>query len=335
DHPTGVETRLGLTRAYGTFDHPIHFGTFCASLMALLVYAGRSNRQSRKRAGLLTGATFLSLSSAPLLSLALQGALILWDQLTRRLKTRLSLSLIAVAVGYVALDLISTRSPMAILATRLTLDSWTGYYRLFIWEHGMNNVWSAPLLGLGLADWARPWWMVADTVDSYWLVLAMRQGIPSFLVLVIALGLIIFATNRKVRQLPDRHARNLLRGWTMSLVALCLIGLTVHYWNALHTYMFFLIGMGGVFADPVRRTRAATVGSQNQSAHRLQKRNLRVPQPLPEAYALSARETVKGQHPITQAAAGLKRTGTGSRNRQPATSIAHSLKPPPIPRGAS
>ena len=37
-HPIGVESRLGLTRAYGTFDHPIHYGTFCAALLALFWY---------------------------------------------------------------------------------------------------------------------------------------------------------------------------------------------------------------------------------------------------------------------------------------------------------
>ncbi|MEL7027496.1 MAG: NAD-dependent epimerase/dehydratase family protein [Pseudomonadota bacterium] len=110
-----------------------------------------------------------------------------------------------------------------------------------------------PWLGLGLAEWTRPWWMVADTIDAYWLVLAMRQGIPSFLVLALGIALLIRATVVNRRRLTDPDARNMLRGWTMSLVALCLIGSTVHYWNVLQTYMFFLIGLGGVFADPFRQ----------------------------------------------------------------------------------
>ncbi|MEO1281835.1 MAG: hypothetical protein AAFV69_08880 [Pseudomonadota bacterium] len=252
-HPTAVQTRLGLTRAYGTFDHPIHYGTFCASMLALLMYAERKRAVRRKRAALIVGATFLGLSSAPLLSLALQAALITWDRTTRAIATRISATTGAIVVLYVAIDLVSSRSPLAILATRLTLDTWTGYYRLFIWEHGMKNVWDNPWLGLGLADWARPWWMVADTIDAYWLVLAMRQGIPSFLVLALGIALLIRATVVNRRRLTDPDARNMLRGWTMSLVALCLIGSTVHYWNVLQTYMFFLIGLGGVFADPVRQ----------------------------------------------------------------------------------
>ncbi|MEO1207703.1 MAG: hypothetical protein AAFV45_15355 [Pseudomonadota bacterium] len=253
NHPTAVQTRLGLTRAYGTFDHPIHYGTFCASMLALLMYAERKRAVRRKRAALVVGATFLGLSSAPLLSLALQAALIAWDRTTRAIAARISITAAALVGLYLAVDLVSSRSPLAIMATRLTLDTWTGYYRLFIWEHGMTNVWANPWLGLGLADWARPWWMVADTIDAYWLVLAMRQGIPSFLLLVLGIGLLIRATVVNRRHLADADARNMLRGWTMSLVALCMIGSTVHYWNVLHTYMFFLIGLGGVFADPVRQ----------------------------------------------------------------------------------
>ncbi len=36
----------------------------------------------------------------------------------------------------------------------------------------------------------------------------------------------------------------------MSLLALSLIGCTVHLWNALYTFLFLLIGMGGWIADP-------------------------------------------------------------------------------------
>ena len=36
DHPRKIETRMRLTRAYGTFDHPIHLGTFAATAFAMI-----------------------------------------------------------------------------------------------------------------------------------------------------------------------------------------------------------------------------------------------------------------------------------------------------------
>ena len=35
-------------------------------------------------------------------------------------------------------------------------------------------------------------------------------------------------------------------------MALALAGFTVHYWDSTHTYLFFLLGMGGWLADPVK-----------------------------------------------------------------------------------
>lgn len=131
-HPTAVETRLGLTRAYGTFDHPIHYGTFCATLLAQFWYATTSSRERRKRAALLTVATLLGLSSAPILCLALQTAMLLWERLTRGIPNRTALTLSVLVGLYIGASVVMTRSPVNLIATGMTLDSWTGYYRLQI-----------------------------------------------------------------------------------------------------------------------------------------------------------------------------------------------------------
>jgi hypothetical protein len=38
----------------------------------------------------------------------------------------------------------------------------------------------------------------------------------------------------------------------MSLIALTLVGCTVHYWNVLYAFFFFFIGLAGWMADPVK-----------------------------------------------------------------------------------
>lgn len=157
-HPIGIETRLGLTRAYGTFDHPIHYGTFCAALLALFWYAERRTTTRRINAGTMTLATFLGLSSAPMLCLGLQGGMLLWDRVTRRIKSRMTITLTALVGLYIGMSAFSNRSPIAFIATGMTLDPWTGFYRLQYWEAGMQNVWANPWTGIGLGDWERPWW---------------------------------------------------------------------------------------------------------------------------------------------------------------------------------
>lgn len=256
-HPIGIETRLGLTRAYGTFDHPIHYGTFCAGLLALFWYAEKKTTTRRINAGAMTFATFLGLSSAPILCLALQGGMLVWEKLTRTLKSRMAITLGVIAALYAAMSLVSNRGPITFIATGMTLDPWTGFYRLQIWEAGMKNVWAHPLTGIGLGDWERPWWMISDTVDAFWLVTAMRQGIPAFLILALAIILLARDVVRRRHRHAGGDATRIALGWMMTVIALSLIGATVHYWNVLHTFFFFVLGLGGWIADPSRLSLAS------------------------------------------------------------------------------
>lgn len=254
EHPTGNEVRIGLLRAYGTFDHPIHLGSFCAAILAM-VWFSTPNRWTRyKRAALISSATLLAVSSAPLLCLGLQLCLVFWNYLTRRIRGRVAWTLVAGLCAYAVLSLFSNRSPLAFIATGMTLDPWTGFYRLMIWEHGLENVWANALTGIGLNDWVRPWWMVSATVDAFWLVIAMRTGIPALLCLVAGICVLAVQVNRKAyRGEPGR--RSMALGWSISLISLALLACTVHFWNVLFAYFFFFLGLGGWMADPARLKR--------------------------------------------------------------------------------
>jgi len=251
-HPVGIEKRLGLTRAFGLFDHPIHLGTFCAGNLALAVYATRRNVDAGMRSFVISASALTSLSSAPMLSLAVQILLIAYERGTRGIKGRIAVAVAAIVAVFAVTSVVATRSPFAIIATGFTLDSWTGYYRLMIWEHGLGNVWANPWMGIGLNDWVRPMWMASPTVDAFWLVIAMKSGIPSLLLLVF--GILLIGRGVVVgmhRSDPGRHT--LAMGWMISLLSLMLVGCTVHYWNVPFAYFFFFLGLGGCLADPLRK----------------------------------------------------------------------------------
>lgn len=258
-HPRDTEQRLGLTRAYGTFDHPIHLGTFCASVFALAWYSSGAGSSRIGRAAAILGATFTALSSAPLLVCAVQSTLIGWDRLTLGVHKRATITMACLAAMYLGASLVMTRSPIAFVATGMTLDSWTGFYRLVIWENGLENVWANPWVGLGLADWERPSWMASASIDAFWLVVAMRTGIPTFLLMVLAIVLIMRGVIVKGTKSKDRGVRGFARAWLFSLIALSLAACTVHYWNALYAYFFFFLGLGGFIADPKRVRTAAPI----------------------------------------------------------------------------
>ena len=282
-HPIAVETRLHLTRAYGTFDHPIHYGTFCAALLAMFWYSEKRANTRYQRVAIIAGATLLGLSSAPILCLGLQAVMLIWEHQTRHIKSRTGISLAILAGLYIGASFVMTRSPINFIATGMTLDPWTGYYRLQIWENGLNNVYGDPWTGIGLKDWVRPWWMVSSTVDAYWLVTLMREGVPAFLLLVSGIVLLARSVTRRGMKSPDFLVRRLARGWMMSLIALCLVGTTVHFWNVLHAFLFFFLGLAGWMADP-RRVSARVAKPQDAGGFRVHNMG-----PLPGAPAMPQR----------------------------------------------
>lgn len=245
---TEVEGRFGMARAYASFDHPILFGSFAGMWLALLWDARRGDGLVRRagRGALVVATTFCSLSSGCLMAIFLQGALIAYRQVTRWLPGRWLLLVSVILAGYGAVSAASSRSGLKVLLWYLTFDRHTASYRIGIWEHATDDVARSPLFGVGVENWERPDWM-AQSIDSFWLVLSMNYG----LVAVGALALAVIAQIRAVAGAPkgDPDLQRLRLSWTFSMVALCLVGFTVHFWNNVFCAFFFILGCGGALAS--------------------------------------------------------------------------------------
>lgn len=252
-----IEMRKGLTRAYGTFDHPIHLGSFCASVLALSWYTTTSTSLRFRRIAIVLVATLTAVSSAPFLCIGLQAGLMLWEKVTRGMPHRVWVAVAVLAGLYIGASAVMTRSPIAFVATGMTLDPWTGFYRLMIWQYGLENVWANPWIGIGQGEWVRPEWMASSTVDAFWLVIMISQGLPAFALLVTGLLLLTWRVAKRIRTTRDLAERRIARGWVISFIALALLTCTVHVWNVVYAYLFFFFGSAGWIAAPVRRKAAA------------------------------------------------------------------------------
>jgi len=236
------EQRLGLTRAFASFEHPILYGVFCATNFSLVFYALRdASWQRGLRAIVIVAATFFALSSAPLLALVIQILLISWDFTTRRMPYHWIALTSMIAAAYIAVDIVSTRSPILVFVSRLTFNAETGYFRTYIWNYGIANVWQNPLFGIGENDWVRPEWM-PPSVDNFWLLTAMRYGIPAFIFLILAIALTLYSLSRL--RLTSPANADVRKGLMITFFALMLAGATVHFWNATFCIMIFLVGSG-------------------------------------------------------------------------------------------
>lgn len=239
-----IGTRMGLRRAQTVFEHPILFGAFVSSGLGLVWYSLPITGKRFIRpfsAGIVAAATFLSLSSGALMSLSMQAFFIAWEFVLKSYRRRWALFGWGAAAIYIVVDLFSTASPFHVLVRYATFSLQSSYNRILIWHYGTQNVLENPLFGLGLNDWVRPRWMSAS-VDNFWLLVAMRYGLPFFLMLAIGLVFLI----RKVSRAPlesdlDRSNR---AAFLTTLGGIVLAGGTVHYWNGVFAFNMFLVGSG-------------------------------------------------------------------------------------------
>ena len=232
------EQRLGLNRVQGFFEHPILYGMFCSLGIANFYFLTSGLVKRLAMTGFATFMTAMAVSTAPLLSIVLQFGLIAWDKVTKG-KWLLLTGLASAA--YVLIDLLSNRTPFHVLVTYGTLKQGSAYNRLLIWEYGTQNVAEHPFFGLGMADWERPFWMVAS-VDNFWLLTAMRYGLPAFGLMAVGLAAMIWAIVRRKGLGADDAACRL--AYMVSLTGLFLVLGTVHVWAATSVLVTFYMGAG-------------------------------------------------------------------------------------------
>lgn len=189
------EQRLGFFRATVAFDHPILLAVMAAvSLpMWMAIYGGK---KSYVRLGALISTALSSLSSIAFLMLAMQFVVYFYQKL---LEISYKKYLTIFIVVYAAVDIVANRKPIEILLSYLTLDPQTGYFRILIWEYGLESVYNNFLFGIGYHEWERLDDMPMS-VDSIWLLLAMRHGVPAICLISVVMYWALKSINRRKMQ---------------------------------------------------------------------------------------------------------------------------------------
>ncbi len=259
-----MDPRLGLFRAQTVFDHPIHFGilsaTFCAYSTIVLGY-GKSVVKKLWRMSITIACTILSVSGGAYTLLAMQLGFMSWGAVIKSpRKWKYLMALIAAA--YVTIDILSTRSPYVVLISYLSFSTQSAYNRILIWRYSSDDLFRNPIFGIGFNDWDRPAWMHSGSMDNFWLVTAIRYGIPGFLLLVFAVA---SSLRRLVKsRIDDPYDQAIRRAYGIALVSVCISVMTVHLWGSSFILFSFLLGTVswlGITDKPKRRSITDISGS--------------------------------------------------------------------------
>ncbi len=245
-----IDPRMGLERTFGPFDHPILYGVFCASALSMSYFV-LAKGQLTNIAGMIKVigvvlATFVSASGGPYLVLIMQGFVAFWERAFRNIQIRWTVMFSLFAAAYVAIDLLSTKTPFHVFVNNFTFSKQSAYNRILTFDYGTAEIARYPLFGIGLGDWTRPAWM-SDSMDNFWLATAVRYGLPAFFILIGLLLALVLKIGRR-RALPP-HWRRARHAWAFTLFSITVAAATVHLWNTMFVLFFFLIGSGAWLLD--------------------------------------------------------------------------------------
>lgn len=252
--PIRYEIRMGLLRGTASFPHPILAGICMASFLPLYVLSGLRGWPRLVGIGGSGGGIF-SMSSAAVLGVVVGGGLIAYDWLTERIANLTwRLFLLFSTMLFAAVELTTNSGFYGLLIRYAALNSGSAYNRILIWKFGTENVARHPWFGIGYADWDRPAWMHWGSFDHFWLISALRFGIPEAFFLIGATLIGIFTVALKSLQMPPHDAR-LLRGVAISTSVFALGLNSVSLWMSALVWFFMLLGLTvSLGAQPTART---------------------------------------------------------------------------------
>ena len=81
----------------------------------------------------------------------------------------------------------------------------------------------------------------------------VRYGLPALILLGAAIVVLALRQARAVAGNRDLNRHRM--AWLAIIIGFTISGVTVHFWNALFAYFFFLIGTGNWIAQPTRQSR--------------------------------------------------------------------------------
>lgn len=201
--------------------------------------------------------TALTVSTGPLLMVAVQIGLYAADAILRRVRERWAL-LVILGVGLAIYEL-STGVLIDFLINKVAFNANSASNRPRIFEWGLYNIRHNPIFGIGLNDWVRLPGMVRSA-DMFWIVVPMRHGIPAG-----ALNLAAFVWIPLVlafRTMPTPRLRSYKFAFIVCMVSCFVATWTVHLWGTPYVLYCFLLGSGAWMLD--RDAVAASVDASGE-----------------------------------------------------------------------
>ena len=239
--PLGAQYRNGFVRATATFDHAILFGAFCAFSAIIFLFAEVNTLKRAIWVGLSGYGCLLSQSSSAVMALTISLMVYAYDRTMRQYPWRWTLFWGLAMLPVLSLMALSQR-PLHWILSHMTYDPASGFFRLLIWDLAIEKIQQAPYVGYGFSLFGDP--ILDTTVDSVWLVVSLRFGLPVVVLLILASFAAWHSASHGRSGRPEVAAmERMSTAFTLILAMFMFVGVTVHYWNFMWIFWGICIGM--------------------------------------------------------------------------------------------
>jgi hypothetical protein len=220
-----------ILRATSTFGHPILYGVFCSVAATIFLTSEGNLGQRLFYFGACLFGCLLSVSSAPIIAIAIALGVVLFDRALHSFRQRWAF-LAVVSAGATCFSFVLSNNPLTWLLRNVTADPADAYYRLLIWDSASEFISLSPFVGTDPITWSAD--DILHTIDSVWLVLSLSYGLPIVAMLLLAS---LSACGVLGRKLDHRLIRSeVLRartGFSLVIFLFVYLGLTVHFWGSI------------------------------------------------------------------------------------------------------
>jgi hypothetical protein len=238
----GTQDRYGIVRAQSTIEDAELYGTLCCVAGSLFLYMEPTGRRRLMWSGFCFFGCLLSISSGPLGAFAIAVASYAYDRMLKRFSWRWKVYVATIA-GLIAAVYLISKNPTDWLITHLTLDPATGYFRVYVFDYAFDQIAIYPLKGWGFGAIGSDEFLSKTTVDSVWLVCALRFGLPMMFCLLLANIATFFRSAPRIKRTEkSSYLNDAGTAFTFAISCFMGIGITVHYWNAI--WMFWAVCLG-------------------------------------------------------------------------------------------
>jgi hypothetical protein len=245
----GTQYRYGIVRAQSTIEDSELYGTLCCIAGALCLYLEPAGVRRFLWVSFCFFGCLLSISSGPIAAFGIVVATHLYDRVLKQFTWRWKAYGMAVG-GFVAGVYLIASKPTSWLISHMTLDPQTGFFRLYVFDYMFEHIAIFPFKGWGFVPIGSDEFLSQVTVDSVWIVCALRFGIPMIVFLLLSNIATFFPTTPRLRgNKRDPQVDNAGTGFTFALVCFMGIGLTVHFWNAIWMLWAVCLGVRGAIKE--------------------------------------------------------------------------------------